>query len=130
MGIVGHDGLNVDASQNADLGHVAEKRTYGEVARGAEVPNQDVEPFDVGVALKNALEFPEKRLLAVVGEKAGGHGRSSAPSTPGNRLWLGAVGGAGRNENVPLFHKPLGECLRENAPGCSKKSDTKKVMLL
>lgn len=43
----------------------------------------------------------------------------------------GAVGGAGawRNENVPLFHKPLGMGLRENAPRCSKNNATK-IMLL
>jgi hypothetical protein len=71
--VVGHDGVNVDADQNADVGHVAKERADGEVARGAEVPDQGVKPFDVGVALEDALEFSEEGLVALVSEKAGGH---------------------------------------------------------
>ena len=40
-----------------------------------------------------------------------GHGVALWRGTPGTRPGLGPGGGAGarRNENVPLFHKPLGK---------------------
>ena len=90
---------------------------------GAEAADQGVEPFDVGVALEDTPETSEESLVALIGEKAGGHGLALGADAPGHRLGLGAVGGAGavRNENLPHCHRPRGMYLRENAQGCSKK---------
>ena len=79
------------------------------IAGGAEKADQGVKPFDVRVALKDTLKLLEQRLFACVGEKACGHGVDLGSGASGRRLGLGAVGGAGagRNENVPQFHRPL-----------------------
>ena len=55
--VVRHDGVNVDADQDADVGHVAQERADGEVAGGAKEADERVEPFNVRVAFEDALRF-------------------------------------------------------------------------
>lgn len=109
--VIGHDGVHVDADQNADVGDVVEEGADGEVAGGAEVSEQGVEPFDVGVAFEDAPELIEEGLVALVSEKAGGHRVALGPGAPGNRMGRGAAGGAGvpRNEILPHCHRPRGK---------------------
>jgi len=48
-------------------------RVECEVTRRAEVANESIEAFDVGVVSENACEFVQQGIGAFVGEKAGGH---------------------------------------------------------
>jgi hypothetical protein len=52
-----------------------EIRAEGEIPGRAQITDERVKPFDVGIALEDALKLPEQGLLAVVGEKACGHVR-------------------------------------------------------
>jgi hypothetical protein len=55
-----------------------EIRAEGEIPGRAQITDERVKPFDVGIALEDALKLSEQGLLAVIGEKACGHVRYSS----------------------------------------------------
>ena len=57
--VVGHDGVHVDADENANLWNLFQIRADSEITRGSQVANHGVKPLQVGIALKYALELPE-----------------------------------------------------------------------
>ncbi len=57
--VVGHDGIHVDANQNANVGNLFEIGPKGEVAGSAQIADEGVKPFDVRVVLKNTLKLFE-----------------------------------------------------------------------
>jgi hypothetical protein len=85
--VVGHDGIHVDANEDADVGNFFEIRPEREIARRAQIANESVKLFDVRVALKDTLKLLEQRLLAKVGEKARAHAWPSRRIVGSRVIW-------------------------------------------
>ena len=75
--------VHIDANEDSDEWDFLKVRSEGEIAGSAEITNQGVEAFDLGIVSEDARKLFEERVVALVGEETGGHGVR----------WLIAAGG-------------------------------------
>ena len=71
--LLGELRVHVNADEDADERDSFQMRMEREVTGRAEIANECIEAFDVGVVSENACEFGQQGIGAFVGEKACGH---------------------------------------------------------
>jgi hypothetical protein len=65
--------VNVNADDDADERDFFQVRPQGKIARGAEIPHEGVESFNVRIVGEYACKLLQQRVFALVCEKTFGH---------------------------------------------------------
>ena len=140
--MLGEELVGLDADQDSDERDLLQVWAKGEITGSVQITDENVEALDVCVVLENASKLFQEGILAIVSEKAGGHGvisfwecylrlmrvRSEPYSLDAMICWR-AVGARGNGQGPGVLFVSAGlYALEQSEPGIRRLDEWSRVV--